>query len=152
MAGISTIDTSSFLATLGNISFNDVIGVSVPEQVKWGVKNGVRGSIARYRIDGSENVEITLTVPPGSDTNNVLSAIAQADTLTGGGVVFDLTLVSTDGRITLRAPAAYISACPALELNADEPADLEWRIQTCGLQRSTRAVVTQTIADIAGLI
>lgn len=78
------------------------------------------------------NVDITLTLHQGSESNDVLSALLQKDEQSRNlDWLFAITISDTSGRTVVASPNAFIGTVPGLGFGTDQ-SDREWVLHAVG--------------------
>jgi hypothetical protein len=94
----------------------------------WMYKSGVDGSGARAK-NSNRSGRITLTLLQTSDSNDILSALAAQDELTGGTAVFPILCRDGSGRSVFGGATCWIVKQPDSEF-AKEVGTRQWVFET----------------------
>lgn len=127
---LKTVNIKKQLVTWGPIIFTgfakDTIDIEVPDD-SWAVETGADGMVTRVN-KSVDHVKITVTLGQASETNDKLSAIWNADKITGAGI-FPFAFRDGSGRSVTLAPQAFILKPPNLT-NGNSAKDRTWVFMT----------------------
>lgn len=89
---------------------------------------GADGEVARA-ISADRRCKVTVTLQQSSRGNDVLSALAQADRLSGGDGMFPVAIADLRGTTVFAASEAWVVKMPDAEFGA-EVGTREWTLET----------------------
>jgi len=130
MSGVRTYDPRNVQIILGGnpiSGFADGTFVTVtPDENLYTKTVGADGEVSRARSN-NRSATVTLTLKQTSQSNNILSALAQADNLNNGGVVPFMLKEIGSGATLVFAQAAWVEDFPDAEYSK-EVSDRAWTI------------------------
>lgn len=91
-------------------------------------KAGADGEVARSIVPDKRHT-VTITLQQTSPSNDVLSASAHADELSGGGLPAPLLVQDLSGRTVFATDVAWVARAPSLTFSA-ESGEREWAFET----------------------
>lgn len=123
----SRVNVTVGAATLSGFAADTFISI---EEVGDGVTSvvGADGEVARA-MSSDRRCRVKITLQQTSAGNDVLSALLQADRLSGGGSLFPIAVADLRGRTVFTSSEAWVVKYPTAEFGA-EVGSREWTIET----------------------
>lgn len=133
MAGeVRTYNSARVLVLVGGVplqGFAEGTFVEIaPQADRVSSKAGADGEVARSIVPDKRHM-ITITLQQTSPSNDVLSGMAAADELSGGGLPVPVLVQDLSGRTVFATDVGWISKAPSLSFGA-ESGEREWTIET----------------------
>ena len=133
MAGeVRSYNPARVLVLIGSVpmqGFADGSGVEIaPAAARVTSKAGMDGEVARS-IGTDKRHTVTIRLQQTSPSNDVLSAMAAADELSGGGLPVPIMIQDLSGRSLFSADAGWVSQVPTQAFGV-EVGEREWTLET----------------------
>ena len=133
MAGeVRTYNSARVLVLVGGVplqGFAEGTFVNIaPQADRVTSKSGADGEVSRS-ISSDKRHTITVTLQQTSPSNDVLSGMALADELSGGGLPVPFLVQDLSGRTLFATDVAWVSRAPNITFGV-ESGDREWAFET----------------------